>query len=350
MPIAAPDLARIAIHSISDYVRNQSTDQIGYKMPFYAKLMEGRKNLMPGLSLKESIVTAYDTNFAWSKGPSARTFTKRTPMQQTDWAWSTMIDGIKMDWDELFAAGVSVVPGEAAHGKIKPTTNEKVILFNYLEAQTMAFLKGFKERANIELHRNGAQSTDAIAGLDAIVSATPSVGVVGGVNAATTASWRNYYVGSVATINLRATMDVAWRKCHRNGQPPNYIKMGSTALDAYASTVSVVQNADASKVKKIDAGIGSGTDTGLWFKGVPVVWDPTHEVLDALEAPIASMLWEKRIYMMSMGTDGIAYEDDEMQVYNPATPIAERTSYTSLDLRVRMKTKRRSGNALIIVA
>ena len=41
------------------------------------------------------------------------------------------VDGLYLDWDFLFAAGIRVDPDPASKGKLQMTANEKVILFNY---------------------------------------------------------------------------------------------------------------------------------------------------------------------------------------------------------------------------
>lgn len=78
-------------------------------------------------------------------------------------------------------------------------------------------------------------------------------------------------------------MEAQWRRCIRNGGSPDYILAGSDFVDAYRQyAVTVTNNADAGKVKTIDAGTGSGSSTGLYFKGIEIIWDPQFEALDAL--------------------------------------------------------------------
>ena len=78
----------------------------------------------------------------------------------------------------------------------------------------------------------------------------------------------------------------------RNGGSPDFILAGSAFIDAYHQyAVTVTNNADASKVKTIDPGIGKGMSTGLFFKGVEIIRDPQFETLDAIESPMIP--WEK---------------------------------------------------------
>lgn len=349
MPISAPDLATVTVAALDNYMRNRPVDQIGTDRPLIKWLMSKKKTLLPARQFSvENVREGYGSNFTWSFGETARTFNKRSTVAQAQFPWRVALDGLYLDWDMLFAAGICVDPDPASKGKLVLESNEKVILYNILTEHIEALELGFIEKLDIELHRDGTASTDAVVGLDALVSRTPAVGTVGGLNAATKTYWRNYFAGAVATANLRATMEAAWRSCIRNGGAPNKILAGSTFIDAYASVLTLTQNTEAGKPKTIDIATGQGARTGLFFKGVEIEWDPVFSVLDALEAPVAANLWEKRCYFLN--DKHVKYEDDEMAVYNPTPPYNVRATYASLDLRCAMKTNRRNANAVIVVA
>ncbi len=348
MAISGGDLATIATLSIADYLRNRPIDQVGTQHPLLEKLMAKRKKLNPGVNQKVQVRKGYGTNFAWSKGESARTFTKRDTVDQATYEWYTALDGMYLPWDNLFAAGVYVDPDPASKGKLVPTANEKAVITNMITEHMEAFELGFKEKLDIELHRDGTSSAEAVVGLDAAVSRTPAVGTYGGLDPATKTYWRNYFAGAVATGNLLATMETMWRACHRNGGTPDCILAGSTFIDVYRTLITLTQNTDAGSVKRIDAGVGQGSKTGMFYKGVEILWDPTFSTLDALETPAASALWEKRAYFIN--SDQLMYEDDGMTVYSPQSPHNIRATYVSVDLRCRVKAHRRNAHGLIIVA
>jgi hypothetical protein len=349
MPISGGDLATVTVAALDRYMRNKPVDQIATERPFIKKLMGSRKTLMPARQYSvETVREGYGTNFAWTFGETARTFTKRSINAQAQFPWRVATDGLYLDWDMLFAAGIKVDPDPSSKGKLSMTPNEEVILMNIMTEHMEALELGFIEKLDIELHRDGTASTDAVVGLDALISRTPSTGTVGGLNAATKAYWRNYFAGAVATGNLLATMEAAWRSCIRNGGSPDFILAGSTFIDVYRTLVTLTQNTDAGKPKQVDAGVGTGANTGLFYKGVPIVWDPVFSVLDTLEAPLAANLWEKRCYFLN--TKHLKYEDDDMAVYNPPSPYNVRATYASLDLRCALKVNRRNGHAVIVVA
>jgi hypothetical protein len=348
MPISAGDLATVTVAALDDYMRNRPVDQIGTERPFIKKLMGGRKKLMPARQYAvENVRKGYGSNFAWSFGESARSFNKRDTVDQAQFPWRVALDGLYLDWDMLFSAGVRVDPDPASKGKLVLESNEKVILYNIITEQMEALELGFLEKLDLELHRSGASSTDAVVGLDALVSATPAVGTVGGLPAETKTYWRNGFAGTVSQANLKATMEAQWRSCIRNGGAPDFIMAGSTFIDTYAGSLTLTQNTESGKAKTVDIATGSGSQTGLFYKGVPIVWNPVFSVLDTLEAPASTLLWEKRCYFIN--SKHLKYEDDGMDVYNPTPPHNVRATYASLDLRCALKTNRRNAHALIVV-
>lgn len=348
MPISAGDLATVATLSIADYLRNKPVDQVGYNHPTLMKLMEKRKKLNPGTNQKVQVRNGYGSNFAWSKGEAARTFNKRNTVDQATYEWYTGVDGLYLPWDQLFAAGVYVDPDPASKGKLVPSPNEKSVITNMISEHMEALELGFKEQLNLELHRSGSSGADAIVGLDALVSQTPTTGTVGGLDAATKTYWRNYFSGSVSKANLVLTMEALWRACVRNGGSPDYIVAGSTAVDMYKTCGTLTQNVEGGQTKQIDYGTGKGVKTGLYFKGTEIIWDPTYSALDTLEAPASTALWEKRMYFIN--TDMLLYEDDGMTVYSPASPHNVRSTYVAVDVRARLKAHRRNAHGLIIVS
>lgn len=348
MPISAGDLATVATLSIADYLRNKPIDQVGYIHPTLEKLQAKRKKLNPGVNQKVQVRKGYGTNFAWSKGESARTFNKRDSVDQATYEWYTGVDGLYLPWDQLFAAGVYVDPDPASKGKLVPSPNEKAVVTNMISEQMEILELGFKEKLNLELHRDGSSGSDALVGLDALISRTPAVGTVGGLDPATKTYWRNYFSGSVSKANLVLTMEAMWRACVTNGGAPDYIVAGSTAVDMYKTCATLTQNVEGSQTKRLDFGTGTGIRTGLYFKGVEIIWDPTYEALDTLEAPAAAAQWVKRMYFIN--TDQLLYEDDGMTVYSPNSPHNVRATYVAVDIRARLKAHRRNAHGLIIVS
>lgn len=349
MPISAGDLATLGMSSLDQYMRNTPVDQIGTAHPLLRKLTEKKKNLLGG---KQNIVyqirKAYGSNFAWTYGEAAVTFNTRDTLNQAAFPWRRCVDAFRISHDTLFGNGIKVVEGAA--GSVKMDRNEAVQLSNLLEEQREAFKLGFLEKLDLELHRDGTSSTDAVTGLDGLIATAPATGVVGGIDRATATYWRNNTSTAIATGTagaLKNAMELQWRKCTRAGQSaPDFILAGSAFVDAYSASITVTQNANAGSVKTLDIGTGKGTETGLFFKGVPIVWDPTFESLDALDTPVIP--WEKRCYFLN--TKHIDLRDDGMDIVVPTRPHDVLALFNMISLRVVLGLKQSNAHSMLSIA
>lgn len=347
MPISAPDLAELTKVSLDEYMRNIPIDQIAVEHPFLKRLMAKRKLF---LGARQSIVVnirkSYDSNFKWAYGMDPVDFNKRNTTEPAAFPWRRAVDGLYLDYDRLYGNGIKVREGE--RGAYKLEQNEKVQLVNLLDEQMEALKLGFLENLNLELLRDGTQSADAVTGLDGLVSLTPAVGTLGGIDRATATYWRNHVQTGIAAGGLAGAMEAAWRKCIRagGGGAPDMILAGTAFIDAYRSNITLTQNVDAGGVKRIDVGVGSGVETGLYFKGVPITWDPSFQTLDTLDAPLTP--WEKRAYFIN--TKAIEYRDDDMDVVTPVRPTNTLALYAMINLRLALVLKRANANAVLAIA
>lgn len=347
MPISAPDLAYLGKVSLDEYMRNTPVDQIGVEHPLLKKLMSKRKLF---LGAKQNVVVnirkSYDSNFAWAYGETPVSFNKRQTTDQAAFPWRRAVDGFYIAHDTLFGNGIKVREGE--RGQYKLEQSEKIQLLNLLDEQMEAFKLGFFEKLDLELHRDGSASTDAVTGLDGLIVTAPTSGVVGGIDRGTALYWRNNASTAINTSTAGAltdAMEAQWRKCIRNGGTPDFILAGSKFIDAYRKTVTITQNAESGSAKRIDAAVGTGADTGLFFKGVPIVWDPNFETLDALDTPLIE--WEKRCYFLN--TKFIELRDDDMDIVTPVRPHDVLAMYHMINLRLALVLKRSNAHAVLAI-
>lgn len=348
MPISSPDLAELAKISLDEYMRNIPVDQIGTERPLLKKLMSKRKLFLGAKqNVVENVRKSYGSNFSWAYGEDPVVFNKRNTTEPVQFPWRRAVDALYIDYDRLFGNGIKV--REGARGQYKLEQNEKVQLVNLLDEQMTVLKEGFMENLDLALHRDGTSDADAIVGLDVLVSPTPAVGTVGGLDASAHTYWRNQVqTGIVVTTQgpLATAMEKMWRQCIRNGGSPDFILAGGDFIDAYRKEITVSQNAEAGMVKRLDVGVGSGVSTGLYFKGVEIIWDPQFETLQTLET--AAVDWNKRCYFLN--TKHITYRDDDMDVVTPVRPHDILAMYAMVNLRCVLSTNRRNAHGLLSIA
>lgn len=345
MPISTPDLAELAKISLDDYLRNIPVDQIGTERPLLKKLMSKRKLFLGAKqNVVENVRKSYGSNFTWAYGEDAVVFNKRNTTEQTQFPWRRAVDALYIDYDRLFGNGIKVREGD--RGQFKLEQNEKVQLVNLLDEQMTVLKDGFLENLDLALHRDGTQDADAIVGLDVLVSTTPAVGTVGGLDAATHTYWRNNVSTAITGATIIDVMEAQWRKCIRNGGTPDFILAGGDFIDAYRKSITITNNAEAGAIKRVDGSTGAGASTGLYFKGVEIVWDPQFETLQTIET--ATVDWNKRCYFLN--TKHIQYRDDDMDIVTPVRPHDILAMYAMVNLRCVLSTNRRNANSVLALA
>jgi len=229
-------------------------------------------------------------------GAQVVTYNRRQTLSQSQFPWRSAHDGVSIDEDRLVQHGIQVTDG-GPMGMYSEA--ERQVLTNLLEEQMDALRLGFEERFSKYLHLDGTSSSDALAGLDALVDTSPTTGTVGGIDRASNAWWRNHAASGLTTTtttgDILDKMEIAWRACVRTkGGRPNKIICGSDFYDGF-------RNFMIKTYGRMDYGavgfkrVATGTEM-VTFHGVEVEWAPEFSELDSEFG--GSPTWEKRCYML----------------------------------------------------
>jgi hypothetical protein len=305
MPFTSEQLAYAGNAAINYYLRNDPVDQINVARPLIKLLSERKKDYVGGLQyVVEQLRYSNDSNFQSYFGDTQVTYNRKRTLQQGKFVWGSFHDGFGLNEDELAQNGIIMTDDRSS----TPSEAEKVQITNLLKENMETLKLGWQQNFDIMLHLDGTQSATNIPGLDLLVSTTPTVSsVVGGLDQSIYSWWQNTAITSISTStagNLTQQMEIAWRDCTRyGGFAPDTILVGENFLDAYREdakltvnrTIFVKENMKGGVT--MDASVGDGTRTGLYFKNVEVRWDPVMTELDALYAP--TIPWEKRCYFIN---------------------------------------------------
>lgn len=352
MPFNTEQLTYGAKAVIDLYLKNKPVDQINTARPLIDILMKGKKEYVGGLQyVVEQLRTSNASNFQSYFGDSQVTYNRKRTLDQAKFSWGSFHDGFGLNEDELTQNGISMTDDKNS----VPTDAEKVQLTNLLEENTETLRLGFQEGMDLMLHRDGTQSTTDIAGLDLLVSTTPAVGIIGTINAATNPFWRNNVSLDISAANLIQQMEIMWRECTRfGGQAPDFILVGDLFLDTYRTAAGQTINRQIHSAGNekggvtLDAGTGKGTSTGLYFKGVELVWDPVFDVLDAVDAPAQE--WSSRCYFLNTKTITLRPIKGHWMVSRKPPRVYDRyTHFWALTAKAAMTINKRNANAVLTV-
>jgi len=355
LPFTAQELQDSGKIALDFYLKNNPVDQVAVERPLLKALM-GKKKSFPGGKqyIVEQLRYRYQSNFQWFNGASVVTYNKRVTVEQAQYPWRSAHDGFSLDEDRLAQNGITIDDGGKGGNA---SQSERVQLTNLLQESTETLRLGFEEKFSMYLHLDGSSSTDAISGLDALVSTTPTSGVVGGIDRSVASNvwWRNNVSTglTVPTTAAQATafltaMEQQWRACVKNGGRPDLILAGAGFIDAYiaAMTLNGQQITYAGgEARKLDGGV-----SGIFFKGVEIQWCPEFD--DNFGGFVSPAIhWTKRCYFINTKTISLRpMEGQDMVSRKPPRVYDKYVYYWALTWRGAMTTNRANANSLLSIS
>lgn len=358
MPFNTEQLAYAGKAAIDYFLKNDPIDQINIERPLIKKLTAGKQEYAGGLQyVVEQLRFSNDSNFQSYFGDQQVTYNRKRTLEQAKYTWGAFHDGFGLNEDELAQNGITMTDDRDA----VPTDAERVQLTNLFKENMETLKLGFQENFDLMLHRDGTQSGTDIAGLDHLVSLTPNSGTVGGISAVTNAWWRNYAKTSISSGSsgyLVDEMEIAWRECvRRGGQVPDFILAGTDFIDAYRKDASDTVNRQVHlgggsgnrNAATLDAGIGEGVKTGLFFKGKEIIWDPVFDELDTLDNPGTD--WAKRCYFLNTRFIKLRPIKGHWMVPRKPPRVYDRyVHYWALTAKAALSTGKRNAHAVLALS
>jgi len=306
MPFTAEEITELGYSSLNYYLKNNPIDQIAQQRPLLKRLMAGKKSFPGGNdSIVEQIRKSYDSGMQWFQGADEVTYNTKNTLDQVKFPWKGCHDGFSMSEDYLLSNGITVTDSGT------PSTNsrgERLRLTNLFKEAMETLRLGFEEALDQNLHETSTVP-EVIDGLESLVSLDPT-NVIGGIdrNVAGNEYWKNHVALAIAQAEMINTMEGLWRKCIINGGAPDFIIAGANFVDMFRNAAKgeisryMVQQTIAATPGEYDPSTkqsNGATFTGLHFQGVPIMYDPTFEVLDAMPgAPTEE--WTNRCYFLNM--------------------------------------------------
>lgn len=278
MAFTAAQLVTGANYSLATYQKKDPIDQINIQHATLDWLIKHKEVSSFGNgTFKEPIFVDNGSNYQNYSGADQVTHNERDPVRWTDFTYYSNHDGFWFDEDRLIAAGIHMSDDAGT----VPTAAEAESLCNLLTQSYRGLKEGIQAELAYETLRDGSQSTKACPGLASIVDPTPATGTVGGINAATFSYWRNNANLLIAAASVVTEMQDTWDSCIRyGGVKPTFIPCGQAYMDNYRAQANAQVNRQVMNTK---GGATIDPSTGdLFFKGVPLIWDPTFEALDTL--------------------------------------------------------------------
>lgn len=348
MPFTTEQIAAGANTQLETYRRNDPIDQVSIDKPFLNFLMANKKEVVFGNGYwNETLRLGTNSNYQNYFGADQVTYNTRQPIKQAKWAYANFHDGFMFDEDTLKANGIVMTDDKTA----VPSEAETIQIVNLLDTAYTDLKVGVQEEFGFEMLRDGSQSTKAALGLDALIDTTPATGTVAGIDASTATYWQNNANMAIAS-GLLAEMEESWDACRLyGGSPPDKIFAGQAFINAYraallaASYTQVNYTGGKGGIAAMDGAVND-----LYFHGVPVVWDPTFEALDARLGAI-TYPWTKRCYFINSKTLTLRPYKGAWMVKRKPERLPDRyVHYWGLTSSYALTINKRNGNAVLSIS
>lgn len=348
MPFTTEQLAAGANTQLEAYRRNDPIDQVTVDRPFLKFLMNNKKEVVFGNGYwNETLRLGTNSNYQNYWGADQVTYNTRQPIKQARWAYANSHDGFYLDEDTLKANGIVMTDDKTT----VPTESEKIQIVNLLEANYYDLREGYQEEFNIEMLRDGTQSTKAAIGLDGLIDTTPATGTIAGIDASTATYWQNNANMAIAS-NLLAEMEETWRAASLyGGSPPDKIFVGAAFMDAYRAAM-LAANYTQVNYTGGKGGVGAmdGAVSDLYFHGVKLEWDPSFELLDARLGAI-TYPWTKRAYFINSKTLTLRPYKGAWMVKRKPERLPDRyVHYWAITSSYALTINKRNANAVLSIS
>lgn len=350
MPVNTAQLLAGANTQLESYATGDPADQINADRPFLKWLVANRVETIFGNGIfNEKVRISNDSNYQAYSHDDQVTYNRKDTVRKAPFQHYEAHDGFSISETELANNGIIMTDDRNA----VISDAERIQIVNLLRENHETLKLGMQENFDLAAHLDGSASAKDIVGLDLIVSTTPAVGTIGGVDASTAAYWRNNTnLGIVTTTpgDLVVAMEATWRDCGTYGGTfPDFLLCGSKFYDAYRADSLDTINRQLSISGRGGSNVDAGT-SGVFFKGVPLVWDPTLDALEAAVGP-STYPYDKRCYFLNKKHFKLRPFKGRWMVQRKPSRMYDRyTHFFATTLDAGMTTDKRNSLAVLSIA
>jgi hypothetical protein len=328
MPFSAGELANIANAALDFFIRGDAFSQTIQNKPLLNALI-GKQKTFPGGKANISIPVkgTYTTAIAGYNHNDTVSYSNPANILRAAFPWKEVHAGIAVTLTELKIDGISVADSMNGAKTVEHSDRELTAITNLLQDKLEDMGEGWARSFNTMLWRDGTQDANQVPGIRALVTDTVATGIVGGIDRATAAWWRNRsLVGanritpSAANQTLTKTLRSEFRQLSRYGGKPDLILCGSDFLNALESEVAekgIYTQQGFVKNGKTDIGLPSISMHGVG----EFVYDPT---LDDLS------LGKRAYFIDSSKIQLHVMEGEDRKTHNPARPFNQYVLYRAM--------------------
>lgn len=331
----AGEIANIANAALDFYIKGDAFAQTIQDRPLLRTLMAKQKSFPGGKGdIRQNVVAAYTTAIEGYEATDTVTYATPTNIVQTNFPWKEIHAGISMTLSELKVDGISVVDSLDGKSTSKHSGRDTTVITGLLENKLQDMGEGWSRTFNEMLWKDGTLAAKEVPGIQFLVSETPALGTVGGVDRATNTWWRNRTLATITHSAANQTLTEALKKevrqLRRYGGRPDLILCGSDFMAAIEEEVLAKSSYTDSNAKSVDI-----SSQNISIRGIGTFqYDPTLD--DLSKAKYCYILDSSNINLMVM-------EGEDRKQHNPARPHNQYVLYRAMTWTGGLCAKKLNG-------
>lgn len=239
MPFTAQEIDNIATAALDYYMRGPAMAQTIQERPLYNAMKAAQKTFPGGKgNITRNVKGSFSTSFQGYTHDDTVSYVNPANLKPVSYPWKELHAGIAMTLTELKTAGISVVDSMDGANTTQHSGMEMTAITNLLEDKLDDMAEGSARSFNEILWRDGTQSSKVFAGVQSIITTSPTTGVTGGIDRATNSWWRNRALvgaskitASASSQTLSKALRAEVRQLRRYGGRPSLLLCGSSFLE-----------------------------------------------------------------------------------------------------------------------
>ena len=334
MAFSAGELANIANAAMDFFVKGKAFAQTIQEKPLL-NAMISKQETFPGGKENISIPVQFDYDTSSFQGYTHNDtvgYTNPANIKRAAYPWKEVHAGISLTLTELKIDGISVVDSMNSARTSEHSQRDLTVLTGLLENKLSDMAESWSRSFDTMLHLDGTQDAKEVAGIahliasDAVTGGAPTTGVVGGIDRATVAAWRNRSATGAAKITaspaaqtLTKFLRGELRQLRRYNGRPDLVICGSGFIEALESEIH-------EKGVYTQNGFAKGTNdigmTDIFMQGVGrFIYDPSLD--DAGKSKFAYFIDTKNVKLKVM-------EGEDRKTHTPARPATQYVLYRAM--------------------
>jgi hypothetical protein len=336
----AAELANIGNSVLDFHMKGRADPQSIQNKPLWKALKSKQKTFPGGKELITfPVVFDYTTTLQGFSHDDEVSYANPANTKRGSTNWKELHAGIQFTATELKHAGISIVDTLDGAKTRNHAEKDKIELTNLFQEKLYDMDEGVDRGMNNMLWRDGTQDASLVAGIQSIITASPSTGITYGLDRAANALWRNRSIQNLSTATpsnmaICDALQTEYRQLRRYSAGPTHMFAGSGFIGAMEDELRAkgeITNTGWAVSKDGKNARLEASMSDISFRGMLVEYDPTMDD----EGLTNDMFWLDLNAICLMVMDG-----EDMKQHTPARPHNKYVFYRAVTWTGGMIAKR----------